>query len=76
MENKQTSSPFVSLGKTLNEIASTFEWLGGSNRWQLDLKTEKFTSLPPGRGTLTFRGHLEHAPSVRNLRFNKTILKF
>jgi len=25
----------------------------GSNRWQLDSKTEKVTSLSPGRGTLT-----------------------
>jgi len=25
----------------------------GSNRWQLDFKTEKVTSLSPGRGTLT-----------------------
>jgi len=24
-----------------------------SNRWQLDSKTEKVTSLSPGRGTLT-----------------------
>jgi len=45
----------VSLGKALNGIASTFEWLNwdGSNRWQLDSKTEKFPSLFPGQGTLT-----------------------
>jgi len=29
------------------------EWLDGSNRWQLDSKTEKVPSLSPGRGTLT-----------------------
>jgi len=43
------SSLVVSLGKALNGIASTFEWLD----WQLDSKTEKVTSLSPGRGTLT-----------------------
>jgi len=32
----------------LDGIASTFEWLE-----QLDSKTEKVTSLPPGQGTLT-----------------------
>jgi len=37
--------------KTLNRIASTFEWLDG--RWQLNSKTEMVTSLSRGRGTLT-----------------------
>jgi len=41
----------VSLGKALNGIASTFEWLDWWNRWQLDSKTEKVTSLSLGRGT-------------------------
>jgi len=42
------------LGKALNGIASTFEWLEyGSNRWQLDSKTEKVPLLSPGRGTVT-----------------------
>jgi len=36
-----------------NGIASTFEWLAGSNKWQLDSKIEKVTSLSLGRGTLT-----------------------
>jgi len=43
----------VSLGKTLKGIASTYEWLTGSNTWQLDSKIEKVTSLTPGRGILT-----------------------
>jgi len=44
----------VSLGKARNEIASTFKWIDWySNRWQLDLKTEKVTSLSSGGGTLT-----------------------
>jgi len=47
------SSLVVSLGKALKEIASsTFEWLDCSNKWQLDSKTAKFTSLSPGRGNL------------------------
>jgi len=42
------------MGKTLNGIASTFEWLEwGSNGLQLDLKTEKVPSLSLGQGTLT-----------------------
>jgi len=42
------------LGKgTYNRIASTYEWLAGSNRWQLDSKIEKVSSLSHGRGTLT-----------------------
>jgi len=36
--------------KALNEIASTFGKTG-SNRWQLDSKTAKVTSLSPGPGT-------------------------
>jgi len=44
----------VSLGKAINGIVSTFEWLDRKGRrWQLDSKTEKVTSLSPGRGTLT-----------------------
>jgi len=46
----------VSLGKALNEIASTFEWLDGSNRWLVDSKIETVTSLSSGRGTLTNKG--------------------
>jgi len=43
----------VSLGKALNEIASTYEWISGRNRLQFDSKTEKVSiSLSPGRGTL------------------------
>jgi len=36
----------------LNGIVSTFEWLDWYNWWQLDSKTEKATSLSPGRGNL------------------------
>jgi len=45
----------MSLGKALTGIASNFEWLAetGSNRWQLDSKTEKVISLSAGQGTLT-----------------------
>jgi len=39
--------------KALSGIASILEWLDGNNRWQFDSKTEKVTSLSPGRGTLT-----------------------
>jgi len=42
----------VSLGKALNGIAFSFEWLDWY-RWQLDSKTEKVTLLFPVRGTLT-----------------------
>jgi len=40
-----------SLGKVLNGLPSTFEWLNryrgtGGKRWQLDLKAEKLPSLP------------------------------
>jgi len=65
VENKTASSLVVSLSKALNGIVSTFEWLdishlvscqvklpSGSNRWQLDSKTEKVTSLSLGYGTL------------------------
>jgi len=31
----------VSLGKALNGIASTYEWIDDRNRWQFDSKTEK-----------------------------------
>jgi len=44
----------MSLGKD----ASPFEWLDTTvlettNRWQLDSKTEKVTTLSPGPGILT-----------------------
>jgi len=44
----------VFLGKALNGIASIPLSGGytGSNRWQLDSKTEKVISLSPGRGNL------------------------
>jgi len=32
------------LSKALNGIASAFQWLNGSNKWQLDSKTEKDSS--------------------------------
>jgi len=44
----------LSLGKTLNRIASTFERLD----WQVDSKTEKAPSLSLGRGTLTKNEYL------------------
>jgi len=43
------SSLVVFLGKALNGLLSGYT---GSNRWQLDSKTEKVTSLSSGRGTL------------------------
>jgi len=47
------ASSLVYLGKALNRIASTYEWIDGRNRWQFDSKTEKVpTSLSPDRGTL------------------------
>jgi len=38
----------------------------GSNRWQLDSKSEKVTSLSPGRGTLTNKWVLKPKPGKRN----------
>jgi len=40
---------------------SMVDWVKVSFLWQpcsymIDLKTEKVTSLPPGRGTLTYKG--------------------
>jgi len=41
------------LGKALNGIASTFEWLNWyRNRWQLDSKTKKVLSPSPDRCSL------------------------
>jgi len=37
----------VTLGKALNDIISTFEWLDCRNRWQLDSKTVKVALLSP-----------------------------
>jgi len=51
-EDTPTNLLVVSLGKALNEIASMIGYTG-SNRRQLDSKTEKVTSLSTGRGTLT-----------------------
>jgi len=49
---KPTRSLVVFLDKALNRIASTFKWLDGNNRRQLDSKTEKTPLLsPPSRGT-------------------------
>jgi len=47
------ASLLMSFDKARNGIVSTFEWLAGSNRWQLNSKTEKFPLLFPGRGILT-----------------------
>jgi len=47
MKNRPASSLVVFLGKLLNGKASTFRT--GSNRWQLDSKIAKVTSLSPGR---------------------------
>jgi len=51
--DRPASSLVVSLDKAPKGIASTIEWLASSNRWQLDSKTEKVTSLSPSRGALT-----------------------
>jgi len=52
-DDRTASSLVVSLGKALNGIAPTYEWIDGRNRLQFDSKTEKVpTSLSPGRGTL------------------------
>jgi len=53
-EDRPASSLVVSfMGKALNRIASTYEWIDGRNRWQFDLKAKKVhTSLSPSRVTL------------------------
>jgi len=52
VDNKLTSSLAVSLGKAFNGMLLPLSGKTSSNRWQLDLKTEKIPSLSPGRGTL------------------------
>jgi len=46
------------LSKALNGIASTFEWLDFSNRWQLDSKNKKVPSPYPGRGSCQINEYL------------------
>jgi len=47
----------------------------GSNRWQLDSKTEKVTTLSPGRDILTNKRI--PVPKLRYIELNKThYLKF
>jgi len=51
-EDRPASSLDISfMGKAIKGIASTLGGWTGGNRWQLDSKTEKVTSLSPGRGT-------------------------
>jgi len=51
-EDRPASLLVVSFGKAINGMASTVPLSGktGSNRRQLDSKTEKVTSLSPDRG--------------------------
>jgi len=55
----------VSLGKALNGIALNGQT--GSNRWQLDSKNEKVTSLSPGRGNLVNKRAKNYKTAVSSI---------